>query len=556
MTHSADRATLAPTTGMHPPPLETTPAAQTAKNPWLALLALGLGFFMILLDTTIVNVAVPSISDVLHSSLEQILWVLNAYVLIYAVLLITGGRLGDLFGLRTLFVVGLAIFTLASAACGLAQDTSQLIAARVVQGIGGALLTPQTLAVLTTIFPPERRAAAFGMWGAIAGIAAVTGPTLGGFLVTSLNWRSIFFVNVPIGVAALVATFWLVPDLRPHRRQPLDVIGVILATLGLFGVVFGLIEGQRYEWGAIWGPLAIPHVILAGVLVLVVFGVWERTRAEPLLPVQMLRNRTYVVMNGVGAAITFAVLGMFLPLVIYLQSALGMTAWEAGLTIAPMPLTSMVTAPVAGRLADRFGAKYVLLAGLLLYSLGMGLVIWIASPSSAPATFIGPLVIAGLGNGSVYGPAAALAMRDVPRPLAGGASGLYNTTRQLGAVVGTAIVGAVLQNRLATLLYPQAVSASDQLSPPLRERFIDSFSSLARVGLEVGRAAQAGLVALPSGLSPEVATQVQTLAHSVFAQVFVDAMRPTLAVPIAVVVLAAVSCLAVRPGAPPAASMH
>jgi len=520
--------------------------SEPGKNPWLALAALGLGFFMILLDTTIVNVAVPSISDALHSSLEQILWVINAYVLVYAVLLITGGRLGDLFGLRTLFVIGLAVFTAASAVCGLAQDTTQLVAARIIQGIGGALLTPQTLAVLTTLFPPERRATAFGVWGAIAGIAAVTGPTLGGFLVTSFSWRWIFYVNVPIGVVALVATMMLVPDIRPHRRQSLDVIGVLLATLGLVGIVFGLIEGQRYEWGSIWGPLAIPHVIIAGLLVLVLFGLWERTRTEPLLPLPMLGNRNFLVMNGVGAAISFAVLGMFLPLVIYLQSALGMTALEAGLTIAPMPLASMVSAPTAGRLADRFGGKYVLLCGLLLYALGFGVVIWLAAPGSNRTIFIVPLVVAGLGNGAVYGPAAALAMRDVRRELAGGASGLYNTTRQVGSVLGTAVVGAVLQNRLATLFVPQAVSAADQLSPPLRGPFIASFSNLAHAGVEVGRAAQGALVPLPTG-SPELAAQVEALAHAVFAQVFVDAMRPTLAVPVAVVVLAALSCLAVRP---------
>jgi EmrB/QacA subfamily drug resistance transporter len=530
--------------------------SEPRKNPWLALLALGLGFFMILLDTTIVNVAVPSISDALHSSLEQILWVLNAYVLVYAVLLITGGRLGDLFGLRTLFLVGLVIFTVASAACGLAQDTDQLIVARIVQGIGGALLTPQTLAVLTALFPPQRRATAFGIWGAIAGIAAVTGPTLGGFLVTSFNWRTVFFVNVPIGVLALVATLLLVPDIRPGRRQSLDVVGVVLASLGLLAIVYGFIEGQRYEWGSVWGAMGIPHIILAGVLVLVLFGLWERSRAEPLIPLPVLRNGNFLVMNGVGAAISFAVLGMFLPLVIYLQSALGMTALEAGLTIAPMPLTSMVSAPLAGRLADRFGGKYVLLFGLLLYALGFAVVIWIASPGSARTTFIVPLIVAGLGNGAVYGPAAALAMRDVPQPLAGGASGLYNTTRQLGSVLGTAIVGAVLQNRLATLLYPTAVSASDQLSPSVRTPFTDSFSDLGRAGLEVGRAAQGALVTLPSGVPPELAAQVEALAHTVFAQAFVEAMRPTLAVPIAVVVLAALSCLAVRPGARPPVSVH
>src|SRR6266581_1440555 len=199
--------------------------ARARTNPWLVLLVLTSGFFMIMLDTTIVNVAIPSMSTALSTTLDQIIWVLNAYVLVYAVLLITAGRLGDLYGQRNLFAIGLFIFTIASALCGVAQNPEQLIAARVLQGVGGALLTPQTLAILTTIFPPERRGAAFGIWGAIAGIAAVTGPTLGGFLVTSFSWRWIFFVNVPIGAAALVATFLLVPDIRPHRRQSLDVVG-------------------------------------------------------------------------------------------------------------------------------------------------------------------------------------------------------------------------------------------------------------------------------------------------------------------------------------------
>jgi EmrB/QacA subfamily drug resistance transporter len=491
MTRSADRTAT---------PVMAAGAAEAAKNPWLALFALGLGFFMILLDTTIVNVAVPSISEALDSSLEQILWVLNAYVLVYAVLLITGGRLGDLFGLRNIFFIGLVIFTVGSATCAAAQDSTQLIVSRAVQGVGGALLTPQTLAVLTTIFAPERRATALGVWGAIAGIAAVTGPTLGGFLVTNFSWRSIFFVNVPIGLAALVATALLVPDIRPHRRQSMDLVGVILATVGLLGIVYGLIEGQRYQWGPVWGPVTIPEIIVSGFAVLVAFGVWERTRTEPLLPWPVLRNRTFVIMNGVGAAISFAVIGTFLPLVIYLQSALGMTALEAGLTIAPLPLASMVAAPTAGRLADRFGPKYVLFVGLLLYSLGMGLVIWIASPAAARVTFILPLIVAGLGNGCVYGPAAAMAMREVPRQLAGGASGLYNTSRQLGSVLGTAIVGAVLQNRLADL----------------------------------GSARFA--------VSADIATAVQQVGT----RVFVDAMRPTLAVPVAIVALAAISCLAVK----------
>src|SRR5437588_6821099 len=205
-----------------------------AKNEWLVLVFLSLGFFMILLDTTIVNIAIPAMISGLNSSLDQILWVINAYLLAYAVLLITAGRLGDFFGPRRLFALGLAIFTVASALCGLAQDGNQLIAARILQGVGGAILTPQTLSIITVIFPPERRGAAFGVWGAVAGVATVPGPTLGGFLVTNYDWRAVFWVNVPVGVAAMALGAWYLPELRFNRRHSLDLVGVLLISGALF----------------------------------------------------------------------------------------------------------------------------------------------------------------------------------------------------------------------------------------------------------------------------------------------------------------------------------
>src|SRR5712691_11042708 len=249
--------------------------AQARTNPWLVLVVLTTGFFMILLDTTIVNVAIPAMSAGLNTTLDQILWVLNSYILVYAVLLITAGRLGDLYGQRTLFAIGLAIFTVASALCGFAQDANQLIVARILQGVGGALLTPQTLAILTSLFPPERRGAAFGIWAGVAGLATLAGPTIGGAIVTYVDWRWIFFVNVPIGIAALVATFAIIPDIRPGRRHGWDLMGVFLATAGLFAVVFGLIEGQRFNWGEIGSyGITIPEVIVGGVVLLVLFVIW------------------------------------------------------------------------------------------------------------------------------------------------------------------------------------------------------------------------------------------------------------------------------------------
>jgi len=304
---------------------------ESRANPWAVLVVLCMGFFMVLLDLTIVNIAIPSLVDGIQASLDQVLWVLNAYTLTYAVLLITAGRLGDRFGQRTLFAAGLAVFTLASAACGLAQNPNQLIAARVVQGIGGALLTPQTLAILTAIFPPERRGAAFGIWGSIAGLATIAGPVLGGVLTTYLEWRWIFYVNVPVGIVALVATFLVIPDLRPGRASRIEPVGVLLSSAGLLAVTFGLIEGQRYDWGTVTTvggvPITIPAIIAAGVVLIGLFLLWDSRRPTPLVPFTLLRDRNYSLMNWVGSTVNFAMVGLFLPLTIYLQSALGFSAY-------------------------------------------------------------------------------------------------------------------------------------------------------------------------------------------------------------------------------------
>src|SRR6202158_3854770 len=246
-----------------------------AKNEWLALVCLSLGFFMILLDTTIVNIAIPAMISGLNSSLDQILWVVNAYLVSYAVLLITAGRLGDFFGPRRLFALGLAVFTVASALCGLAQDGNQLIAARILQGVGGAILTPHTLSIITVIFPPERRGAAFGIF-------------------------------------------------------------------------CGLVEGERFNWGAIWGPITIPEIIAAGVMLFAVFIVFERSQAEPLMPLSLFSNRNFSIAIWVSSAVAFGMLGFFIPVTIFFQSVLGFSALKAGLTFLPMSLVDRGVAHIAG----------------------------------------------------------------------------------------------------------------------------------------------------------------------------------------------------------------
>ncbi|TMB90224.1 MAG: DHA2 family efflux MFS transporter permease subunit [Chloroflexi bacterium] len=518
---------------------------ETRTNPWLVLVVLVTGFFMIMLDTTIVNVAIPAMSAGLSTTLDQILWVLNAYILVYAVLLITAGRLGDLYGQRTLFAIVLAIFTIASALCGFVQNADQLIAARVLQGVGGALLTPQTLAILTTLFPPERRGAAFGIWAGAAGLATLAGPTVGGAIVTYIDWRWIFFINVPIGIAALVATFAIVPDVRPGRRHGWDIVGVILATAGLFGLVFGLIEGERFNWGEIGSyVITIPEVIGGGVLLLVLFVIWERFQAEPLVPLSLFEERNFAVSNWIAASIAFGMMSLFLPIVIYLQSVRGFSALTAGLTLAPMSLTSMIVAPFAGRMADRFGGKYILMAGISVFAVGFGTLTFVAGPDSTWINFLVPAIVAGAGMGMTFAPMTTVAMRNVSPRMAGAASGVLNTTRQVGAAVGSAVVGALLQSHLATALHDQAVSHAAALPPAYRQQFVAAFSSVASNGFQIGTGQNGAK--LPPGLPPDVARQLTALAHDVFVTGYIDAMKPTLVIPIGVLALTALSALLIK----------
>ena len=519
--------------------------AQARTNPWLVLLVLTTGFFMIMLDTTIVNVAVPAMSTGLSATLDQILWVLNAYLLVYTVLLITAGRLGDLYGQRTLFAIGLFIFTLASALCGLAQNSDQLIAARVLQGVGGALLTPQTLAILTSIFPPERRGAAFGVWGGVAGLATLAGPTLGGAIITYIDWRWIFYINVPIGILALIATFLIIPDLRPGRQHGWDIVGIIVATAGLFLIAFGLIEGQKYSWGEIQSyGVTIPEVIGGGAALLVLFLLWERFQTEPLLPLGLFADRNFAVANWLAAAISFGMLSLFLPFTIYLQSARGFSALVAGLTLAPMSLTSMFTAPFAGRFADRFGGKYILMTGIVLFTIGMGTIALVAGPDSTWINFLVPAIVAGAGIGMTFAPMTTVAMRNIKPQVAGSASAVLNTIRQLGAVIGSAVIGAVLQNQLATSLHNQAVSESASLPAAFRDRFVAIFTNVSSQGFNIG-AGQSG-AKLPSNIPPAVAAQLTSLAHDVFVNGYIDAMKHTFVLPIAFLAFTALTALLIK----------
>ena len=503
------------------------------NHPMAALTVLVLAMFMTLLDLTIVNIAIPSILDGLHATLDQVLWVLNAYSLLYAVLLITSARLGDIYGPRNLLAAGIAIFTAASVLSGFAQDANQLIAARALQGVGAAVLAPQSMPLMMSLFPVEKRGVAFAAYGTASGVAVMAGPTLGGLLVTHFGWRWIFFVNLPIGLLTFALALLLVPDLRSGVRHRLDLFGVALATLGLLGVIFGLIEGQRYDWGAVYGAITIPGIIAAGLAFLVLFLIYQarHQRGEPLLPFAIFKDHNFTLMSLVMAALGFAMLGVYLPLTIYLQSVLGLSAIDAGITIAAQPLAMMFSSGVAAALVQKVHGKYLLIPGLLLFAAGVGYIDWAAHADSSRWTFLPGLIASGVALGFVWTPVFSIATRDLKPELAGVGSGIVNTIQECGGVLASAAVGALLQNRLAVALHDRAVTASAQLPPDVRERFVAGFSHAARTGFEVG-AGQTG-ASLPPAF--------QEIAHFVFTNAFVDAMRPTLLLPIALLVVAALA---------------
>ncbi|HSS93770.1 MAG TPA: DHA2 family efflux MFS transporter permease subunit, partial [Candidatus Dormibacteraeota bacterium] len=490
------------------------------NHPMAALGVLVLGLFMTLLDLTIVNIAIPSIVDGLHASLDQVLWVLNAYSLLYAVLLITSARLGDIFGPRNLFAVGVVIFTAASAFSGLAQDPTQLIVSRALQGVGAALLAPQGLPLMMSLFPVEKRGGVFAIYGSMAGLAVIAGPTLGGFLVTHFGWRSIFAVNIPIGLITFALALLVVPDLRPGRRHRLDLVGVGTASAGLFAVIFGLIEGQRYDWGTVAGFITIPEIIGAGVVMLALFLYYQARRqgGEPLLPFAVFKDRNFTLMTLVMASMGFAILGLYLPLTIYMQSVLGLSAIDAGLTIALQPLAMIVSSGLASGLAQKVNGKYLLVPGLLALAAGSGYIDWAAHANSGRWDFAPGLILSGLGMGFIWMPVFSIATRDLPTHLGGVASGVINTIQELGGVVASAVVGAFLQNRLAISLHDQAVSASGRLPNQYRAPFVSGFTNAAHNGFEVGAGQSGANLGLPE--------QVQAIAHHVFTHAFVDAMHP------------------------------
>lgn len=433
---------------------------ETVTRPWPALWALVIGFFMILIDTTIVSVANPSIMAGLNTDINSVIWVTSAYLLAYAVPLLITGRLGDRFGPKNLYLIGLVLFTAASAWCGLSGHISTLIAARVVQGLGAALMTPQTMAVITRIFPPDRRGAAMGLWGSVAGVATLIGPVLGGVLVDSLGWEWIFFINVPVGIVAFVMAWRLVPKLTTHPHR-FDLLGVALSAIGMFLLVFGLQEGESYNWGTIVGPISVWGLIVGGIVVLAAFVVWQAfNKGEPLLPLKLFRDRNFSLANAAITAVGFTITCMSLPLVFFYQTVRGLTPTESALMLIPMALLSGGLAPVVGKLIDRVNPRNIAVIGMLLLAVSLFWYAGMLSPDIAIGWLLLPSAVMGLANAGMWAPISTTATRNLTPRDAGAGSGVYNTTRQIGAVLGSASIAVLMQARLTAELPKQSGGAS------------------------------------------------------------------------------------------------
>jgi EmrB/QacA subfamily drug resistance transporter len=448
----------------------------TARNPWLVLIVICTAVFMLLLDTTIVNNAQVKIRVGLDANLTQIQWVLDSYIMAYAVLLLSFGRLGDIFGRKRLFVWGMGIFTVASGLCAAAAwlggitgipGVNVLIFARVLQGIGGALMMPQSLTLVTVVFPPEKRGTALGLWGSVIALGAIMGPIIGGTIVTHYAWEWVFLINIPVGVAAIIATLRIVPEsFDPQASRRLDWAGLALSSLGIFAVVYALIEGNIKGWT---NPLIL-GMLFGGLALVVVFVWWEMRAPEPMMRVELFNIRNFWVGNVIATTISFGMLGIFFPMTIFLQGVLGFTPIRAGLTMTPMSVMILLVAPIAGRLTDRIGARWIMVTGGALLSAGILFLIARIDMSSDWQSLLLPLAVAGTGMGLTFSPMTAAVMRDVPPRIAGSASGILNTLRNIGQVLGIAVLGSLLQNRVGVHVEERLGGAG--LDPALEERVV------------------------------------------------------------------------------------
>ncbi|MEV5309608.1 DHA2 family efflux MFS transporter permease subunit [Streptomyces sp. NPDC052610] len=424
-----------------------------------ALLITGVAGFMASLDNLVVTTALPSIREDMGGALHDLEWTVSAYTLTFAVLLMTGAALGDRFGRRRLFVAGLALFTAASAAAALAPGLDSLIAARAVQGVGAAVMMPLTLTLLTAAVPAEKRGMAYGVWGAVNGLAVASGPLIGGTLTEHISWQWIFWLNVPLGIALLpLARLRLSESYGAGAR--LDLPGTLLASGGLFGIVYGLVRGPVDGWSGV----PVTGGLIAGAVLLAAFVVHGTRSRHPMLPMRLFRSRAFSGINAAGLLMFLGMFGSIFLLSQYMQGVLGYSPTEAGLRMLPWTAVPMLVAPVAGLLADRIGGRPVVATGLFLQASGLGYLALVATADASYVSQLPGLILSGIGMALYFAPASTLVMASVSAEEQGIASGANNALREVGGALGIAIMSSVFSARGG---YESAQTFVDGLRPAL-----------------------------------------------------------------------------------------
>ncbi|HEY3844697.1 MAG TPA: DHA2 family efflux MFS transporter permease subunit [Acidimicrobiales bacterium] len=427
----------------HPvePSASPSPGAAHSRGAVWAIVITGLALFMASLDNLVVSTALPVIRVHLHAGLSGLEWTVNAYTLTFAVLLLSAAAVGERLGRRRIFTLGIALFTVASAVAALAPNITVLVAARAVQGAGGAMIMPLSLTLLSSAVRPERRAAALGMWGAIGGVAVALGPLVGGAVTTGWAWQYIFWLNVPIGIALVPLARWKLAESR-GRSASLDLAGVGLVSAGLFGVVYGLVQGNSHGWTS----TGVLSAFAAGMVALAAFVWWELRIDEPMLPLRLFKNRAFAAVNVTAMLFSFGMFGSIFFLSQFLQTVQGYSPLSAGLRVLPWTGMTMLLAPLVGALAGRWGGKRLVVAGLLLQAGGLLWLGLLLTPGTPYVDMIPAFVMAGTGMTLFFVPLASLVLGSVPSTLEGVASGTNSAFRELGGVLGIAVLGAVFSS--------------------------------------------------------------------------------------------------------------
>ncbi len=407
---------------------------------WWTLGAMCFALFMVMLDNTVVNVALPSIQRSLHATLSSLEWTVNAYTLTFAVLLVTGGRLGDIFGRRRMFLFGVVVFGLASAAIGLAPTDKALVAFRAVQGIGSAFMMPGTLSIITQAFPARQRGTAIGTWAGVSALALAIGPVVGGFLTQDVSWRAIFFINPPVAIGAVAVTLFATRESRDETvSRRVDIPGIAAITVGLTALILALVEGNQWQWGS----TRIIALFAVALVALVTFAVVERRSPAPIVNFSFFTSRTFLGANLVGFIVSFAMLAQFFFLALYMQNILHYSPLQAGLRFLPSTVVIIIMGPLAGRLADRVGPRPLMTLGLAL----VGSALFLQSGLDVHTSYLRLLpgfVLMGIGIGFVMSPMSTAAMNSVERTKAGVASGTLSMSRMVGGTFGVAVMGALI----------------------------------------------------------------------------------------------------------------